>query len=409
MTVRPSADELERLGHELRRAETHVGPATPHTRARGTDTVGVASLARALHVSRSSIMVTDARLDAPGPVIRYVNPAFERLTGYTIAETVGRDPRFLQGPATDRRVLERLRVDLAERGTFEGQTFNYRKDGTAFVMSWRISAVRGPDGSPEAYVAVQDDATEPWLDKLRAAEAVTALQRTLLPKTTDSVDGIEVATLYRPADDHSHVGGDWFDVVAVDDVVHLVVGDIAGHGVPAAADMGKLRFALSCLLRAGLDPDAAMTDLRDALAREHPQFATVAIATLDVPHGRLTVRTHGHPAVLHVTADGATALRSAHPMIGVDPPGPIRAVSSPLGTGDVVVLFTDGLVESRRTTVIDGTADLVAQLGIMALDPAVDVDTIVTRLVDDTLGTRPPDDDLAVLVARVADRAAPQV
>jgi PAS domain S-box-containing protein len=405
VTVRPSADELERLSRELSRVEARSVPPPPHTRARGTDTIGVASLAKALHVSRSSIMVTDARLDLPGPTIRYVNPAFEQLTGYSIAETVGHDPRFLQGPATDRTVLDRLRADLAEHGTFEGQTINYRKDGTAFVMSWRISAVRRPDGSHEAYVAVQDDITESWLDKLRATEAVTALQRTLLATTTDTVAGLDVATLYRPADDHSHVGGDWFDVVEVDGVAHLVVGDVAGHGVPAAADMGKLRFALSCLLRAGLDPEDAMTTVRAALQREHQQFATVAIATIDARRELLTVRTHGHPAVLHAGGDGARALRSRHPMIGVDPEGPIDAVTTHVAPGDLVVLFTDGLVETRRTTVIDGTADALAFLGSMALAADVEVGVVADRLVEHSLGSTPPSDDVAVLVARIAPAA----
>lgn len=116
-------------------------------------------LARATHVARNAICITDAELDAPGPRIIYVNPAFEQMTGYTSDEVLGRDPRFLQGPDTDRAVLDRLRTDLESGRPFQGETFNYRKDGTPFRMAWRIAAVRDGEGTITHYVAAQDDVT----------------------------------------------------------------------------------------------------------------------------------------------------------------------------------------------------------------------------------------------------------
>ncbi|CAN5496769.1 SpoIIE family protein phosphatase [soil metagenome] len=122
-------------------------------------------LARATHVAINAVCITDAQLDLPGPHIVYVNPAFERMTGYTAAEVIGRDPRFLQGPATDRRVLARLRSDLEAGRPFQGETLNYRKDGTPFAMSWRIAAVSDGTGKVSHYVAAQED-----LSALRDAE-----------------------------------------------------------------------------------------------------------------------------------------------------------------------------------------------------------------------------------------------
>ena len=399
MTTRASAEELERLTLALRRVEDRAGPTPELPGLLEPTALGAASLAEVLQVSRSAVMVTDADLDAPGPVIRYVNPAFEQLSGYTSAEVIGRDPRFLQGEATDRRVLRRLRSDLEANGSFEGQTFTYRKDGTAFVMSWRISAVRRDDGTTQAYVAVQDDVTQLWLDRIRGADAVTSLQRNLLPARLDAVDGVEVATLYRPADDESRVGGDWFDVVAVDGTVHLVVGDVTGHGVAAAAAMGKLRFALSCLLRSGLAPAAAVDALRDSLDREHQRFATVAIASVDETRRQLSVCTFGHPAVLHTSGGSTATLRSRHPMLGVDPPAAVDVVHTELAPGDLIVLFTDGLIETRTTAVQDGTRALADHLASAHTDR--DVSAIASDLVDHALGSRRPSDDLAVLVARV--------
>ena len=401
MTPRPSVHELELLADELRRVEESSDPARPHSKPSHLDEVGVAALAKALHVSRSSIMITDAELDLPGPRIRYVNPAFEQLTGYTADEVLGRDPRFLQGPRSDRKVLDRLRQDVTTTGTFEGQTINYRKDGEAFVMSWRISAVRGPDGVAEAYVAVQDDRTEAWLDQIRATEAVTALQRTLLAAQVDTVAGVELSTLYRPADDRDHVGGDWFDAVESGGALHLVVGDVAGHGISAAADMGKLRFALSCLLRSGMDTADAMATVRAALRRERAHFATAALATVDPSRTTLEVRTYGHPGVVHLSRGRAQVLRSADPLVGGDVDGSEELVEVPLEPGDLVVMFTDGLVESRTTTVLEGTSQLAKHVEGAGAEVA-DLDELAHELVERSLDGRRPSDDVAVLVARIS-------
>jgi two-component system CheB/CheR fusion protein len=105
-----------------------------------------------------AVCVTDAELDQPGPKILFVNDQFERLTGYTAAEMVGRTPRMLQGPKSRREVLDRLKRSLREERFFQGQTVNYRKDGTEFLMAWSISQVNDPTGKPLAYLAVQQDA-----------------------------------------------------------------------------------------------------------------------------------------------------------------------------------------------------------------------------------------------------------
>lgn len=106
------------------------------------------------------VIITGPDLDSPGPRIEYVNPAFTRMTGYAHDEVVGRTPRILQGPATDRSVLDRLRRDLQEQGSFSGETVNYRKDGSTYIVEWVISAVRGEDGKPRFWVSALRDVTE---------------------------------------------------------------------------------------------------------------------------------------------------------------------------------------------------------------------------------------------------------
>ncbi len=104
--------------------------------------------------SFDSILVTDA--SAKGRII-YANKAFRKLTGYDPAEVVGKDPRMLQGPGTDRKVIERLSATLKSGGRFEGRAVNYKKDGTPFVMNWRMFPLKDA-GKILAWVAIQREA-----------------------------------------------------------------------------------------------------------------------------------------------------------------------------------------------------------------------------------------------------------
>ncbi len=89
--------------------------------------------------SYDSILITDA---TQGAKIVYANKAFKKLTGYAPTEVIGKTPRILQGPGTDKKVIARLAKALKEGGKFEGQAINYRKDGTPFIMVWRVLPVK---------------------------------------------------------------------------------------------------------------------------------------------------------------------------------------------------------------------------------------------------------------------------
>ena len=117
-------------------------------------------LRAAVEASGEAILITSADLDEPGPRIEYANPAFTRMTGYEAAEVVGRSPRFLQGPGTEREPLARARAALEAGDAFQGEALNYRKDGSTYVVEWLITPVRGADGHITHWVATQRDITE---------------------------------------------------------------------------------------------------------------------------------------------------------------------------------------------------------------------------------------------------------
>lgn len=106
-----------------------------------------------------AVIVTSPDLAEPGPYIVYVNAAFERMTGFCADEVIGRSPRFLQGPKTDRAELERMRRELSLNGSFGSEIVNYRKDGTPFVIKWRLKALHDEEGYLAGWLSVQRDIT----------------------------------------------------------------------------------------------------------------------------------------------------------------------------------------------------------------------------------------------------------
>lgn len=117
-------------------------------------------LLAAVQASREAILITSAELDEPGPRIEYVNPAFTRMTGYEAREVLGASPRILQGPTTDRAVLDRMRAALRAGEPFQGEAVNYRKDGSAYTVEWLITPVHGDDGRIAHWVSAQRDVSE---------------------------------------------------------------------------------------------------------------------------------------------------------------------------------------------------------------------------------------------------------
>ena len=123
--------------------------------SRGNSEISTELLIAAIESARDSIIITDAQLDNPGPAIVYVNAAFTEMTGYSAEEVIGKTPRILQGPETDRRVLDNIRSKLTNNQLFRGQAVNYRKDGRPFTNKWCIGPLGASNGQPGHFFAIQ--------------------------------------------------------------------------------------------------------------------------------------------------------------------------------------------------------------------------------------------------------------
>lgn len=133
-------------------------PEHPHRSHALVPEPGEADLADMLEVMDEPALVTRADLEFPGPTIVAVSPGLCSLTGYTARELVGRSPRVFQGPLTSRTVLDRLRHACAAGERFIGETVNYRKDGSAYLLQWAIDPVRR-EGRVAHFFSLQHDVT----------------------------------------------------------------------------------------------------------------------------------------------------------------------------------------------------------------------------------------------------------
>jgi PAS domain S-box-containing protein len=113
----------------------------------------------ALDQSYNSVVITDANSTGDGPRIVYANPSFENMTGYSVVELIGKSPKMLQGPLTDRSVIEEMRVCMRTGKYFEGTTINYNKEGYPYNVEWSISPIKDQSGVIQYFVSVQKNIT----------------------------------------------------------------------------------------------------------------------------------------------------------------------------------------------------------------------------------------------------------
>jgi serine phosphatase RsbU (regulator of sigma subunit) len=194
-------------------------------------------------------------------------------------------------------------------------------------------------------------------------EQSVRLQRDLLPAVVPEIPGLDVALRYLPGETGSQAGGDWYDVFELGPGrAALVVGDITGHGVGAAAAMGQLRIAVLAYAFAGNEPAAVVQQVDELLQRLGTgDIATLVYVAVDLPASELVIANAGHPPPVLVEPDGtARTLSGGHArLLGVDPPLAHRDQARvPLPERSHVLLYTDGLIESVERAGDDGVARL---------------------------------------------------
>jgi sigma-B regulation protein RsbU (phosphoserine phosphatase) len=363
---------------------------------------------RALSVAAEGITIADARL--PDRPLIYVNEGFERLTGYTAAEVLGKNCKFLQGRDSDQDTVGSIREALEKGIESTVEILNRRKDGTPFWNRLSITPVRADSGELTHFIGVQSDVTkrkkaEEALREVNAQmrrdlEEAARIQQAWLPQSVPSVPGFSFAWKFRPCDE---LAGDGLNIIHLDEHLYGVhILDVSGHGVPAALLSVSLNRMLSpqpeqsCLFVpapasptgfAPADPAlvAATLNRQFAAGPATGRFFTIIYGILDIRNGAFRYVTAGHPPPLLINAEGAQVcpLASGVP-IGALPGFQFKERTVHLAPGDRLLLYTDGASEAFD-----------------AEDEEMGEQRLLDALVE--LYSLPPEDSLAEMVRRIED------
>ncbi|MFB6560146.1 SpoIIE family protein phosphatase [Streptomyces sp. NPDC056400] len=237
----------------------------------------------------------------------------------------------------------------------------------------------------------------------RVQDIALTLQRALLPTALAVTPYVDVAHRYVPGSRITEVGGDWYDVINLSDGrIVLVVGDVMGHGVSAAAAMGHLRITTKALARHDSEPADLLTELDMCAQEAGIELATCLYLVYDPRSGRARIASAGHPPPLVLRPDGT--VQTVDEVLGV-PLGvggaPFRTTEIELPENATLALYTDGLIEARGQDIEVGLDALRAELG----DGSEPLEDMADRILAGLL-PEPPTDDTVLILARV-HRGAP--
>lgn len=345
--------------------------------------------------------------------ITYWNAAAQRLYGYTRDEVMGRHVSLL-APSERRHEIDALMDQLRDGERVEHfETLRLTRSRDLLDVDITLWPTRSPDGTVIGACAIVRDIS----DRKRAEAELTelyeqqrhialTLQRSLMG-TPPAIPGLATASRYRPATQGAGVGGDWFDLVPLGaGRVGVLIGDVMGRGLEAAAVMGQLRSAAHALAKTGMQPRQLMQALETVVADlDVPdQLVTCCYLVIAADAGEVTICSAGHlPTLIATPGEGAQALSApVNAPLGVG--GVLyEQTSAVIPAGATLVLYTDGLIETPGSDIEDQLAqltDVLSDLFTTAPDLEVAADRVLAALLPDAEGHN---DDVTLLLTQLPD------
>ncbi|MCW2765505.1 MAG: regulator of sigma subunit, anti-anti-sigma factor RsbU [Nocardioides sp.] len=327
--------------------------------------------------------------------------------------------------------IERLHEVYATGTPYVGHEWRLEKLGTddadtEVYVDFTMSPIVSSDGTVRGVVSALIDVTDAIGvsldlralssdDRQQEDELVTTLQDALLPPSLPILPGLEVAARYLLGGAGTSAGGDWFDAIPLPDGrVGLVVGDVAGHGPGAAVAMGQLRTVLEESLSNGADLVTAVEQL-DRRARRVPDAHSTSLCAvvLDPATGSMAYCTAGHPPPIVVESSGSATYLPASGSSPLGSARPVTVAEYTLGLGDVLVLYTDGLVQRPGRSASENTVELLQVVqqsrrgGRAAAAKEQVVQRVCRQVVEMLTRITGLDDDIAVIAAQRVPPVAP--
>jgi PAS domain S-box-containing protein len=338
-------------------------------------------------------------------LVTFVNRGWLEFTGRTLEDELGDTWELGVHPDDATRLVESWERNFEERGTWEHEYRLRRADG-----EYRWVFERGaPRFEGERFAGYAGSATDiherrTMEERLREVyerehRIAETLQRSLLPERLPIIEGLSMSARYLPAGHGAAIGGDWYDAVELKDGrVAVVVGDVVGHGLRAAAAMGQLRNAFRAYALVESTPSEVMARMnRLTIEAGEETIATALVLMLERETGELTYSSAGHPPALVVYREGARFLEGGRSMpVGAAEAAIFREETAVLEAGATLVLYTDGLVE-RRDQSLD---ERFEELADVAAGGALGLEDLCDRILAQLLGPGEPADDVALIAVR---------
>jgi PAS domain S-box-containing protein len=338
-------------------------------------------------------------------LVTFVNEGWLRFTGTTLEQELGASWQLGVHPEDAEVTLSTWNEARGERRSWERE---YRLLHHSGEYRWIVDrgVPRYEGGRFSGYVGTAIDIHDRKTMEARLFEVyqrehkiAETLQRSLLPERLPQIEGVELAARYLPGSRGASIGGDWYDVLErPDGRVALVVGDVVGHGLRAAAAMGQLRNAFRAYGLVEASPSEVVARInRLVMSGVDDVMATVLYLVLDRETGELWFSAAGHPPPLVLGPDGPRFLEGGRSVpIGASDPAVFREANAVLPPGSSLLLYTDGLVERRDEALDRGLENLAAVAGA----GHEGLDALCERVIDAVLARGEPGDDVALLAVR---------
>ena len=328
-------------------------------------------------------------------LVTFVNEGWMRFTGTRLEDELGASWQLGVHPDDAEVMLRTWDEARIERRSWERE---YRLLHHSGEYRWIVDrgVPRYEGGRYTGYVGTAIDIHERKTMEGRLLEVyqrehkiAETLQRSLLPERLPQIDGLQLAARYLPGARGAAIGGDWYDVLErPDGRVALVVGDVVGHGLRAAATMGQLRNAFRAYGLVESSPAEVVARInRLVMSGVEDAMATVVYLVLDRETGEVSYSVAGHPPPLVLTPDGPHFLEGGRSVpIGASDPAVFREASAVIPPGSSLLLYTDGLVERRDV----GLEERLAELADVAGAAGDDLDVLCERVIELVLGDGEP-------------------
>jgi phosphoserine phosphatase RsbU/P len=368
----------------------------------------------AVEQSPATVVITDRDGN-----IEYVNPKFTRLTGYSLNEALGQNPRILKSGEQPAEFYEEMWKTISTGKEWRGEFHNMKKNGDSYWESASISPITDGAGRITHYIAIKEDITERKKaeEALRVSEEALRIKNnqierdlqhaqavvgTLLPTSPPKLKNLKVDFRFRPMD---AIGGDFFSFNTLHDQgFGVFIGDVVGHGVSAALFLSLVRsFTERLNFTRGWEPGRYMKELNgDLTAWRVILFLTALYGYFDFSGNGTVFRFakggHTPPLLLDGATGTVRVLTSGGMPVGIAPESEFQEIEVAMKPGDRVFLYTDGLIEARdKTGIIVGTEGLESIIGATGgMDLGSSLDYILAEVARYSEGIY-IDDDIVII------------